>query len=60
MRPLVEQSLNEAQAKESEEASAFASAATLPALPVETAPSSLEAAASERTPIRVGNWLTRH
>lgn len=60
MRPLVEQSLNEAQAKESEEASASASAATLPALPVETAPSSLEAAASERTPIRVGNWLTRH
>jgi O-antigen ligase len=70
MQPLVEQSLNATQAKEADEATA-ASTAVLPpvpaalpavpaALPVESAPLPQEAATSEPTPIRVGNWLTRH
>lgn len=56
MQPLVEQSLKAARTLEKESA-----AGALPAHAVAaSAPTMPEAAVPEHTPIRVGNWLTRH
>jgi len=56
MQPLVQQSLNAARTKEKEIA-----ADTAPVLVVTTVPAlPQEPAVPEHTPIRVGNWLTRH